>query len=148
MIKSFVRACVTCALSHKFDIHKGPPETKRSLELTRPRQFLYYNILPMQSTGAMNHILFCLDANSQFVCAIPMRDKKADSVLQGLLSLLASTGWPEAIYMDNETSFRSAGNQPVKIAPVKMLYSVQYCQFQNWSENYIKKSFDKESHRC
>ena len=138
MIKSYVQACVTCALSHKFDIHKGTPETKRSLEPTRPRQFLYCDILPMQSAGTMNHILFCLDAYSQFVYALPMKDKKADSVLQSLLSLFASTGWPEAIYMDNETSFRSAGKQLVKIAPVKVLYSVPYCQFQNWSENYIK----------
>ena len=138
-IKSYVQACLTCALSHKFDIHKGTPETKRSLEPNRPRQYLYCDILPMlQSTGAMSQILFCLDAYSQFVYAIPLRDKKADSVLQGLLSLFASSGWPEAIYMDNETSFRSAGKQLVKIAPVKVLYSVPYCQFQNWSENYIK----------
>ncbi|MFN9897594.1 MAG: hypothetical protein ACK55Z_02105, partial [bacterium] len=26
----------------------------------------------------------------------------------------------------------------VKVAPVKVLYSTPYCQFQNWSENYIK----------
>ena len=138
LIKSYVQACVTCALSHKFDIHKGTPATKRSLEPVRPRQYMYCDILPMQSAGAMNHILFCLDAYSQFVYAIPMRDKKADSVLQGLLSVFASSGWPEAIYMDNETSFRSAGKQLVKVAPVKILYSVPYCQFQNWSENYIK----------
>ncbi len=119
-IKSYVQACLTCALSHKFDIHKGTPETKRSLEPNRPRQYLYCDILPMlQSTGAMSQILFCLDAYSQFVYAIPLRDKKADSVLQGLLSLFASSGWPEAIYMDNETSFRSAGKQLVKILAVE-----------------------------
>jgi hypothetical protein len=40
--------------------------------------------------------------------------------------------------MDNETSFRSPGKQLVKMAPVEIFYSVPYCQFQNWSENYIK----------
>jgi hypothetical protein len=34
----------------------------------------------------------------------------------------------------------------VKVAPIKVLYSTPYCQFQNWSENYIKnfkKGFTK-----
>jgi Integrase zinc binding domain len=138
MIRSYTQACVTCALSHKFDIHKGTPETKRSLEPTRPRQYIYCDLIPMQTAGGMSYILFCLDAYSQFVSAVPLRDKRADSVIQGFISLFASSTWPEAIYMDNETSFRSAGKQLVRMAPVKILYSVPYCQFQNWSENYIK----------
>jgi hypothetical protein len=76
------------------------------------------------------------------VYAFPLKDKKSASILQGLLCLFSATGWPEAIYLDNETSFQKAAKQLVKMAPVKVLYSVPYCQFQNWSENYIK-SFKK-----
>ena len=140
-IKSYVQACVTCALAHKFDIHKGTPSTKRSLEPTRPRQYIYCDLIPMNK-GSMSYMLFCLDAYSQFVYALPMRDKTSSSILQALSCLFATTGWPEAIYLDNETSFQRAGKQLVKIAPVKVLYSVPYCQFQNWSENSIK-SFKK-----
>jgi len=140
-IKSYVQACVTCALAQKFDIHKATPETSRTLEPSRPRQYLYCDVIPMQK-GSMSYILFCLDAYSQYVYAFPLKDKKSASILQGLLCLFSATGWPEAIYLDNETSFQKAAKQLVKMAPVKVLYSVPYCQFQNWSENYIK-SFKK-----
>ena len=140
-IKSYVQACVTCALAHKFDIHKGTPSTKRSLEPTRPRQYIYCDLIPMNK-GSMSYMLFCLDAYSQFVYALPMKDKTSNSILQVLSCLFATTGWPEAIYLDNETSFQKAAKQLVKVAPVKVLYSVPYCQFQNWSENSIK-SFKK-----
>ena len=92
--------------------------------------------------GSMSYMLFCLDAYSQFVYALPMKDKTSNSILQVLSCLFATTGWPEAIYLDNETSFQKAAKQLVKVAPVKVLYSVPYCQFQNWSENSIK-SFKK-----
>jgi hypothetical protein len=88
--------------------------------------------------GTLSYILFCLDAYSQYVYAIPLKDKTSASVLQGLLALFSTTGWPEAIYLDNETSFQKAAKMLVKMAPVKVLYSTPYCQFQNWSENYIK----------
>ena len=51
-IKSYVQACVTCALAQKFDIHKATPETSRTLEPTRPRQYLYCDVIPMQK-GSM-----------------------------------------------------------------------------------------------
>ncbi len=61
-----MQACVTCALAHKFDIHKGTPSTNRSLEPTRPRQYIYCDLIPMNK-GSMSYMLFCLDAYSQFV---------------------------------------------------------------------------------
>jgi hypothetical protein len=88
--------------------------------------------------GVFSYILFCLDAYSQYIYAIPVKDKTAASCLQGFLSLFASTGWPEAIYLDNETSFQKTAKMLVKVAPIKVLYSTPYCQFQNSSENYIK----------
>src|SRR5450830_1021872 len=137
LIQSYVRSCVTCALAHKFDIKKTAPETKRSLQPNRPRQYIYCDLIPMYR-GTLSYILFCLDAYSQYVYAIPLKDKTSASVLQGLLALFSTTGWPEAIYLDNETSFQKAAKMLVKMAPVKVLYSTPYCQFQNWSENYIK----------
>ena len=144
-VKSYVQSCVTCALSHKFDIKKTVPETSRSLVPNRPRQYIYCDLIPMYA-GIFSYILFCLDAYSQYIYAIPVKDKTAASCLQGFLSLCASTGWPEALYMDNESSFQKTAKLLVKMAPIKVLYSTPYCQFQNWSENYIKnfkKSFIK-----
>jgi hypothetical protein len=145
LIKAYVQSCVTCALAHKFDIKKTVPETSRSLVPDRPRQYIYCDLIPMFA-GVFSYILFCLDAYSQYIYAIPIKDKTASSCLQGFLSLFASTGWPEAIYLDNETSFQKMAKMLVKVAPIKVLYSTPYCQFQNWSENYIKnfkKGFTK-----
>ena len=137
MIQSYVQACVTCALAHKYDIKKAPSETNRSLQPTRPRQYLYCDLIPMPGK-VYSYILFCLDAYSQFVYALVLKDKSSSSVIQGFVNLFGSTGWPEAIYLDNETSFQKTAKFLVKHAPVKIFYSVPYCQFQNWSENYIK----------
>jgi len=46
-VKSYVQSCVTCALSHKFDIKKTVPETSRSLVPNRPRQYIYCDLIPM-----------------------------------------------------------------------------------------------------
>src|SRR5450830_1637994 len=137
MVQSYVNSCVTCALAQKFNIKKTAPETTRSLQPTRPRQYIYCDLIPMYR-GTLSYILFCLDAYSQFVYAIPLNPNTSASVLQGFLALFATTGWPEAIYLDNETSFQKAAKMLVKLTPVKVLYSTPYCQFQNWSENYIK----------
>jgi hypothetical protein len=145
MIKNYVQSCVTCALAHKFDIKKTSPETNRSLQPNRPRQHIYCDLIPMFK-GTYSYILFCLDAYSQYIYALPIKDKTSTSVLQGFLSLFATTGWPEAIYLDNETSFQKTAKLLVKMAPIRVLYSTPYSQFQNWSENYIKnfkKSFLK-----
>ena len=137
LIKSYCESCVTCALATKHDIRKVLPSTERSLQPTRPRQYIYCDLIPMYQ-GALSCILFCLDAYSQYICAIPLKDKTSVSVLQGLISVFSTTGWPEAIYLDNETSFQKASKILVKMAPVKVLFSTPYCQFQNCSENYIK----------
>ena len=136
-IKSYCDSCVTCALATKHDIRKVLPSTERTLQPTRPRQYLYCDLIPM-GPGPMSFILFCLDAYSQYIYAIPVKDKTSESILQGFLSLFATTGWPEAVYLDNETSFQKVSRILVKMAPVKVLFSTPYCQFQNWSENYIK----------
>jgi len=88
--------------------------------------------------GTLSYILFCLDAYSQYIYAIPLKDKTSVSVLQGFLSLFSTTGWPEAVYLDNETSFQKTAKLLIKTAPIKVYYSTPYCQFQNYSENYIK----------
>jgi len=138
MISSYVQACVTCAIAHKYDIKLATPETSRSLQPLRPRQYLYCDLIPMPGR-VYTYILFCLDAYSQFVYALTLKDKSSASVIKGLSDLSSSIGgWPEAIYLDNETSFQKAAKFLVKVAPVKIFYSVPYCQFQNWSENYIK----------
>ena len=88
--------------------------------------------------GQFSYILFCLDAYSQYTYALPLKDKTAYSVLQGFLSLFATVGWYESLYLDNETSFQKAAKLLVKMAPISVHYSTPYCHFQNNAENYIK----------
>jgi dUTPase len=145
LIQSYVSSCITCTYATKYDIKKVQPNTTRSMQPTKPRQCLYADLIPMYK-GQYSYILFCLDAYSQYVYAIPIKDKSSPSVLQGFLSLFSTTGFYETIYLDNETSFQSVAKLLIKIAPTKVIYSTPYCQFQNSSENYIKnfkKSFIK-----
>jgi Integrase zinc binding domain len=137
MIRDYVQACLTCKLAHKQDLKKSVPSAERTLQPTRLRQHLYCDLIPMPK-GQYSYILFCLDAYSQYVYALPLKDKSAPSVLQGFLSLFATTGWYEALYLDNETSFKKAAKVLVKIAPIAVHYSTPYCHFQNNAENYIK----------
>jgi len=88
--------------------------------------------------GQFSYILFCLDAYSQYVYTVPLRDKTANSVIQGFLQIFSTVGWYEALYLDNETSFSKAAQLLIKMAPISVHYSTPYCHFQNNAENYIK----------
>ena len=136
-IKNYVQSCTTCALASKYDIQKIDKSTDRTMQPTRPRQHIYADLIPMYK-GPLSYILFALDAYSQYIYAIPIPDKTHTSVLQGFLALFSTTGWPEILYLDNETSFIKTAKQLIKIAPMKIIYSTPYCHFQNSSENYIK----------
>ena len=136
-IKMYTEACTTCALANKYDIKKVTPAVTRTMTPKRPRQHLYADLIPMFK-GTFSYILFALDAYSQYVYAIPLKDKTSASVLQGFLAIFGTTGWYENIYLDNETSFVKAAKLLIKIAPIQVHYSTPYCHFQNSSENYIK----------
>jgi len=88
--------------------------------------------------GQFSYILFCLDAYSQYIYSIPLKDKTSANVLQGFLSLFSTVGWYDAIYMDNETSFQKAMKELQKFYPIEILFNVPYCHFQNNAENYVK----------
>jgi hypothetical protein len=137
LIKGYVHSCLTCSYAGKYDVKKVKPSTERTLQPTRPRQHMYCDLIPMPK-GQFTYILFGLDAYSQYIYAIPIRDKTANAVLQGFLSLFAITGWYESLYLDNESSFQKAAGMLVKIAPMTIHYSSPYCHFQNNAENYIK----------
>ncbi len=136
-IKEYTQACTTCALAAKYDIQKIATSPDRTLQPTRPRQHIYADLIPMFK-GPLSYILFALDAYSQYIYAIPIPDKTSTSVLQGFLALFSTTGWPEALYLDNETSFVKTAKLLIKTAPTKIIYNTPYCHFQNSSENYIK----------
>jgi hypothetical protein len=137
LIKKYVESCTTCALATKYDVKKITPSVDRTMKPTRPRQYLYADLIPMFK-GTFSYILFALDAYSQYVYAIPLKDKTAASVLQGFLAIFGTTGWYENIYLDNETSFVKVAKMLVKLAPIQVHYSTPYCHFQNTSETYIK----------
>jgi hypothetical protein len=71
---------MTCKYAHKQDLKKSVPSAERTLQPTRPRQHLYCDLIPMPK-GQYSYILFCLDAYSQNVYALPLKDKIAPSVL-------------------------------------------------------------------
>jgi dUTPase len=137
LIKQYVAACTTCALANKYDIKKVVSSVERTIKSSRPRQHLYADLIPMYK-GTFSYVLFALDTYSQFVYAIPLKDKTATSVLQGFLAIFGTTGWYENIYLDDETSFVKAAKMLTKVAPIQVHYSTPYCHFQNSSENYIK----------
>jgi len=137
LIKQYVAACTTCALANKYDIKKVVSSVERTIKSSRPRQHLYADLIPMYK-GTFSYVLFALDTYSQFVYAIPLKDKTATSVLQGFLAIFGTTGWYENIYLDDETSFEKAAKMLTKVAPIQVHYSTPYCHFQNSSENYIK----------
>jgi RNase H-like domain found in reverse transcriptase/Reverse transcriptase (RNA-dependent DNA polymerase)/Integrase zinc binding domain len=138
LIRDYVRSCITCNYAGKYDMKKVVPSSDRTLQPTRPRQHLYCDVLPMPKTAQFSYILFCLDAYSQFIYTLPLKDKSTQSIFQAFLSLFSSTGWYECLYLDNETSFQKCGKMLVQIAPISVHYSSPYCHFQNNAENYIK----------
>ncbi len=119
LIKKNVESCTTCALATKYNIKKITPSVDRTMKPTRPRQYLYADLIPMFK-GTFSYILFALDAYSQYVYAIPLKDKTAASVLQGFLAIFGTTGWYENNYLDNETSFVKVAKMLVKIAPIQV----------------------------
>ena len=137
LTKEYVHACITCSFAGKYDLRKVKTSTERSLQPSRPRQHMYCDLIPMPKSQ-FSYILFCLDAYSQFVYALPLKDKTAASVYQGFLSLFSTVGWYEALYFDNEASFQNVAKLLLKISPMSIHYSVPYCHFQNNAENYIK----------
>jgi hypothetical protein len=137
LIKNYVEACSTCELANKYDIKKITPSVARTMKPSRPRQHLYADLLPVHK-GKFSYMLFALDAYSQYVYAVPLKDKTSDSVLQGFLSIFGTTGWYENIYLDNEASFVEVAKLLVRLAPMQVHYSIPYCHFQNSSENYIR----------
>jgi hypothetical protein len=96
LIKQYVTACTTCALANKYDIKKVVSSVERTMKPSRPRQHLYADLIPMFK-GTFSYILFALDAYSQYVYAIPLKDKTSASVLQGFLAIFGTTGWYENI---------------------------------------------------
>ncbi len=81
-----------------------------------------------------------MDAYSQLVSAAPLKDRTSGSIRQSWLQHFSFQGWPEAIYLDNETSFQNSTEFLEKETPVKILYGVPHCQLQKWSGNYIENS--------
>lgn len=136
-IKDFVNSCTTCLFANKFDQKKVLTSSDRTLKPIRPRQYLYADLIPMFK-GTFTYILFVLDAFSQYVYALPLANKTSPAILQGLLSLFASTGWPEALYLDNETSFIKTGKLLNKVSPTRIIYSTPYVHHQNYAETYVK----------
>jgi len=137
VIKEYVRNCMTCSLAGKIDVRKILSGDTRTMNPTAPRQCLYVDILPCPK-GQFSHILFCVDAYSQYIMTVPLRDKSSASVYQGLLSILSTAGAYSHIYFDNESSFYSAANLLVKMLPIKVHFSVPYAHFQNSAETHVK----------
>jgi IS30 family transposase len=98
------------------------------------------------SETEFQYILFAVDAYSQYIMTVPLKDKTGTSVLQGILSIFSSMGLYRQLYLDNETSFTKASKTLVKTLPVEIYYSVPYAHHQNSAETTIKlfkKSFWK-----
>jgi hypothetical protein len=136
-IKEYVRNCMTCSMAGKIDVFKVASGNMRTMNPDGPRQCLYVDLLPCPK-GKFSFILFCVDAYSQYLMTIPLKDKGSDSVYQGLISIMSVAGPYKEIYFDNESSFQRVAQELVKMIPIKVHFSVPYAHFQNSAETHIK----------
>ncbi len=144
-VKEYVRSCVTCALAGKINVRKIKTGTEQTMKPTGPRQCVYMDLLPFPK-AEFRYILSAVDAYSQYIMTVPLKDKSGTSVLQGILSIFSSMGLYRQPYLDNETSFTKASKTLIKTLPVEIHYSVPYAHHQNSAETTIKlfkKSFLK-----
>ena len=147
-VKEYVRSCVTCALAGKIDVRKIQVGSERTMKPTGPRQCVYMDLLPFPK-GTFTYILLAVDAYSQYIMTVPLKDKTGDSVLQGVLSIFSSMSMYRQVYFDNETSFTKVAKSLVKSMPIEIHYSAPYAHHQNSCEvavKIFKKSFMKLMH--
>jgi dUTP pyrophosphatase len=137
-IKEYVRSCITCAIAGKIDVRKIESGQKRTMQPTGPRQCAYMDLLPFPKSSSFQYILLSVDAYSQYISTVPLRDKTGPSVLQGVLSIFSSMGLYRQVFFDNETSFTKVAKALVKNLPLEIHYSVPYAHHQNAAETAIK----------
>jgi dUTPase len=136
-IKEYVKSCVTCVLAGKMYIRKIITGPERTMKPTGPRQCVYMDLLPFPK-AEFQYILLAVDAYSQYIMTVPLKDKSGSSALQGILSIFSTMGLYRQLYLDNETSFMKASKTLVKTIPVEIHYSVPYAHHQNSAETTIK----------
>ena len=147
MCKDYVHSCLICAYAGKDDLRKTKTHIKKTVEPSGPRQHMnikpsgprqqiYCDVIPMPK-GYFTHILLGFDAYSQYIYAIPLKEKVAFSVLQGLLSLFATVGWHDYLYFGDENSLHKAAKKLVRMAPMSVHYttSTPYCHFRRNAED-------------
>jgi hypothetical protein len=82
-IKEYVKICVTCVPAGKIYIRKIITCPERAMKPTGPRQCVYMDLLPF-SKAEFQYILLAVDAYSQYIMTVPLKDKSGSSARQGI----------------------------------------------------------------
>ena len=136
--EDFVAACPGCRAKHQapkghlLAIHKPRLQSRVNecwyLDLVGP--------LNVANTGH-KHIFTCLDGFSRFVSAIPIRDKKAQTVIACLKAVVNLWGIPEEVFCDHG---RELDNQHMRQEAsrlgIKQYFAISYEARSNKVERY------------
>ena len=106
---------------------------------SRANQCLYLDLVgPLNtSSSGMKYIFSCLDGFTRYVSAIPIRDKKAQTVISCLKAIINTWGIPEEIFCDHgrELDNQFMRQEATKLG-VKQYFAVSYEARSNKVERY------------
>ena len=136
--EDFVLACPGCRPKHQAPKGHLLAMHKPRLQ-SRVNQCLYLDLVgPLNtSTSGMKYIFSCLDGFTRYVSAIPIRDKKAQTVISCLKAVINTWGIPEEVFCDHgkELDNQLMRQEAMKLG-VKQYFAVSYEARSNKVERY------------
>ena len=136
--EDFVLACPGCRPKHAAPKGHLLALHKPRLQ-SRPNQCCYLDLVgPLNtSTTGMRYIFTCLDGFSRYVSAIPIKDKKSETVISCLRAVVNVWGIMEEIFCDHGKEFDNQFmRQEARKLGIKQYFAVSYEARSNKVERY------------
>ena len=137
-IEDFVLACPGCRPKHQAPKGHLLAQHRPRLQ-SRVNQTWYLDLVgPLNtSVSGMKHIFTCLDGFSRYVSAIPIKDKKAETIIRCLRAVVNTWGVPEEIFCDHG---REMDNQfmreEARKLGIRQFFAISYEARSNKVERY------------
>ena len=80
LVKKLVDSCIVCKITAEFPNKKTNPGENRSSEARFPKEIFYLDVLPMPAVDKLNYLLIAVDAFSNYVMAVPLKNKSSLSI--------------------------------------------------------------------
>ena len=137
-VEDFVLACPGCRPKHQAPKGHLLAQHRPRLQ-SRANQTWYLDLVgPLNtSVSGMKHIFTCLDGFSRYVSAIPIRDKKAQTVINCLKSVINIWGVPEETFCDHgkELDNQFMREEARKLG-IRQFFTISYEARPNKAERY------------